>query len=634
MRRINHRLLLFLLLLPVLCGAEAVARDQVIERAWLEDAEGTLSYDQVQTQPMQPFKGVLTRGIGEGVIWIRLSIDPAGQETGGGFDTDTKLVLRVRPAYLDEVALFDPLSGTQPKLSGDHYPVSQDDYASLNLNFVIPRGEAPRDLYLRVSTTSTRMIEANVFPLTELQHQDRNLLIFSGLYFGVGALFFFWALITWLTARDPIIFAFIFSQLGALGVGFTIFGYARLWLSDALGAPTVDALLTVSVLFSIFSASWFYLRLITEIRATPIALWGLRLMMALMLIAALLLIAGQVRLTVTLIWYSVLGMPLLALLGVLLARGWRDAERKQRLLPRWVLLFYIFSNLLVLLIAVVAGKGIIENASAFTMYAPLTNGLVSGLLAVALLQYRQRISEQRQSQLLADLAVSRQHAEQEKTVRMEREQLLAMLGHELKTPLAAMRLLLGKAEPDSTSIASARKAMLEMNTVIERTLQAGRLDGGESALRLAELNPADTIRALIAQCPEADSILFDSTEPGTLSSDPDLLRIILMNLIDNACKYRAPHTAVHIALTSATQTDATGVQREGIAISVQNVPGTAGVPEANKLFDKYYRSPMAHRQAGAGLGLYIAKRLATQLGGQLEYRASNALVTFTLWLAR
>ena len=59
-----------------------------------------------------------------------------------------------------------------------------------------------------------------------------------------------------------------------------------------------------------------------------------------------------------------------------------------------------------------------------------------------------------------------------------------------------------------------------------------------------------------------------------------------------------------------------------------NTPSASGWPDADKVFQKYYRSAGAQRQTGTGLGLYQASRITAQMGGTLSYVPDSTLVRF------
>jgi len=122
--------------------------------------------------------------------------------------------------------------------------------------------------------------------------------------------------------------------------------------------------------------------------------------------------------------------------------------------------------------------------------------------------------------------------------------------------------------------------------------------------------------------------LFITTEPlPELNTDPQLLRIILGNLIGNAIKYSPPESAIDICAEPSRHSG-----KPGVRVTVQNQPDTAGVPDPEQIFDKYYRSSGAHSKTGSGLGLYLVHSITELLGGQIGYDVVREKVRFTLWI--
>jgi two-component system, sensor histidine kinase LadS len=609
-------------LFSLLSASVGVAADLITARAWFEDKSGALSFEEVKQQEFKPYTGVLSRGFGEGAVWLRLTFDPSLPSTEASLLTD-RAVLRVRPAYLDSVTLYDPLQGvSQPARTGDWFAASNDEYQSPNLNFVVPKGETSRYIYLRIESTSTRLIEAKAFTLSVVQREDQGLLLLSGVYLGVSALFLFWAIATWLTTRDRIVFSFIFSQACAVGIGFTIFGYVRLWFSDTWGPSVVDGLLTLSVITAVLAASWYYSRLLSEFKPPKAIVWAYRVHLVVVAAALGIFIAGDTRTAVTINWAAVVILPLIGFLGAALARGWDDQETNIRLLPRSVLLVYFGINSLIVAFAGSAGFGMFPQASAFNVYAPLTNGVIAGALAVIVLQYRQNLYASYQASLETRLALAQQKAAQEEASNRERERLLAMLAHQLKNPLAAISMMLESKLPNTPALIN--QAVLEMNTLIERSVITEKLADTNTLKRFeTEFSPGRVIERLISQCREPSAIRFADRANCKLRTDETLFRVLVVNLLDNALKYRAPGADVHLNLDVIDQ---------GIRVTVTNPPGPAGLPDPEHVFDKYYRSPQAYGQSGSGLGLYLVKGLVEQLGGTIDYSGSSERVEFRVWL--
>ncbi len=72
--------------------------------------------------------------------------------------------------------------------------------------------------------------------------------------------------------------------------------------------------------------------------------------------------------------------------------------------------------------------------------------------------------------------------------------------------------------------------------------------------------------------------------------------------------------------------------QDGLSIVVANCPGRAGMPDPQRVFQRYYRAPGAHSKTGSGLGLHIAEGFARMLGGKLSYQPKASTVKFALWI--
>jgi K+-sensing histidine kinase KdpD len=113
-----------------------------------------------------------------------------------------------------------------------------------------------------------------------------------------------------------------------------------------------------------------------------------------------------------------------------------------------------------------------------------------------------------------------------------------------------------------------------------------------------------------------------------LHTDRQLWFIVLNNLLENACKYAAPDTPIEIRMEMRDDTNGAA----HLQLTVSNPPNQANWPDPEKIFDKYYRSPQARRQAGTGLGLYLVRNLMQVMGGQIDYAPTKDSVRFVLQL--
>ncbi len=173
-----------------------------------------------------------------------------------------------------------------------------------------------------------------------------------------------------------------------------------------------------------------------------------------------------------------------------------------------------------------------------------------------------------------------------------------------------------------------RQAMRDMNGVIERCLQTQQMGDGQLSPEIRQHDLVDAVRAAVGSCSQPHRVQTHLPPTLPVQTDPQLLFIVLSNLLENACKYSASDTTIELQVLP--QTDPAAPQT--VALALSNLPGKAGWPDPEHVFDKYYRSPQAQRQSGTGLGLYLVKSLAHTLGGKIAYAPTDQQVRFVLTL--
>jgi signal transduction histidine kinase len=213
--------------------------------------------------------------------------------------------------------------------------------------------------------------------------------------------------------------------------------------------------------------------------------------------------------------------------------------------------------------------------------------------------------------------------------RAEQDHFMSMLNHELKTPLSVIRMSVGDKDVPLTIRERIARAVNDMNTVVERSLQADRLQYGTVTNEKHECRVGELLNARISMSADPSRVMSSISELPSVKTDYQLLGVILTNLIDNALKYSPDRALIRI-----TAGEAKRMGRNGIVITVSNPPGTAGMPDAREVFRKYYRAAGAHGRTGSGLGLYIAAGFSEKIGGKLRYVPASDEVKFELWIPR
>ena len=224
----------------------------------------------------------------------------------------------------------------------------------------------------------------------------------------------------------------------------------------------------------------------------------------------------------------------------------------------------------------------------------------------------------------------------ERQAMREQRNFLAMVSHEFRVPLAiieAASQLLGiyidsDAEADD-EVAKIRRAVRRMSDLIDICLADDRLDSSMMSLRPEEV---DLRRMLAELCDDKRpfagnrELVLTSNGPAILDADATLLRIGLSNLIDNALKFSPAIAPVFINV--ATEDDA-------VVIRVTDQGPGIAIDEQPRIFEKFYRSTKSDRVRGAGLGLYIVKRIMELHEGAISVDSDGQNgSTFAIWLPR
>jgi two-component system OmpR family sensor kinase len=220
------------------------------------------------------------------------------------------------------------------------------------------------------------------------------------------------------------------------------------------------------------------------------------------------------------------------------------------------------------------------------------------------------------------------------------ERLGADVSHELRTPLTTIRgnvdLLRLGAVDDPVERAMALDAIEvevnRMSRLVADLLLAAQADAGMKlekqpvemdTLLLQVYRQAQTMAAVGSSGGERVSVRLGHEDQAVVMGDPDRLRQLLLNLVDNALKYTPRDGTVTLALHRLNGWVRVTVRDTGVGIPPDMIP---------RIFDRFYRAPQLGRK-GVGLGLAIARWIAEAHDGRLEVESEVGRgSTFSLWL--
>jgi len=202
------------------------------------------------------------------------------------------------------------------------------------------------------------------------------------------------------------------------------------------------------------------------------------------------------------------------------------------------------------------------------------------------------------------------------------EDFIAMISHELMTPLGMIKGYMTTLMRTDTEWDEATKSEFMMiiteeadrlQNMIEELLDSSRLQAGSFLLNLKSVDLAEYLQDFLIQLrnryEKAEIILIELEEGLRVYCDPVRLTFVLDNIIHNAVKY-APDSPIEIGLEMRHYQAFLYIRDYGPGIKEEYL---------EKIFQRFYRIPHANSTIhGAGLGLYICKRIIQAHGGDIH----------------
>jgi signal transduction histidine kinase len=206
----------------------------------------------------------------------------------------------------------------------------------------------------------------------------------------------------------------------------------------------------------------------------------------------------------------------------------------------------------------------------------------------------------------------------------EREDLLHVVSHDLRAPLAAVvgqAQILRRRTPDDAWVTARADAILRaasrMDAMVEDLLDSARLEAGGLRLALERVDLEDFLDELLARLGaslevERVTVTVPRAEGIALQVDPRRLERVIVNLLSNALKF-CPDGAVRLAAERRDGWVVISVSDEGPGIDPADVP---------RLFTRYHQGRRAPSRDGIGLGLYGARLLVEAHGGRISMQSA------------
>lgn len=613
----KNLIIIFLIILANSLGSQpayANNSDQyLLSQAYFEDKSNSLSISQIEQQEFTPYLGALTGGYKTGTFWLKLKIAASTQP----------LILKIRPVFIEEIELFDFALPQQKSLVGNKYPWKASDIEAVSYNFELAPRSADRDIYLRIKSVRSYLVNAEVMSLVQYQKRDRQELLVYAAYSTLTLMIALWLLISWVLHRELVlgifaaqqIFAFLHTSLNGGILKFLFDDYF-----DPIRLNSFFSFLVVTYPFFGILANKFLLREYGLKRSFDFVFNSLLFFST--LIITLNFLTNQpltFNLNSLLVFIIILFFLISALFGVDI----NQATLKADALPINVLrIFYIF-NLILWTIAIFPLQGWLPGGE-LALHSLHIYSMVSGLVFFFLLQYRAKALLKIESGRAIAL---KSEAERERQQREEQSMLMAMLSHEIKTPLSVLKLVVDEKVSGSDLEGHANRAVNNIDFIIERCLQLGKIDAKSTQVYRKTFRLDDFIKNLICEFKTQNHTSLACHENLIVHTDQDILRIIVSNILENAIKYSPKESQIYIEARTQQVNGTAGVQLQFI-----NDVGVMGAPDPEHVFKKYYRNSSATKISGSGLGLYLVYELIQLIDGLVSYQFQHQKVVFKLWI--
>jgi len=604
------RLVLLLLVLSFSAG-HATGQDLVAERGILEDPAGLMTLADVQGAAFAPADEVVTRILNPSVFWLRLTVKVP--------QTKQDLVMSISPSVVERLAVYYlPAGGASAWTAVD--------LASRSAQLETALGLAPglQTVYLRVSSTGF------VFHPVIQTHENfiKKNQVRSLVFGSVIAAYALMVLILLFlkTERQSSLPFFIL-----LHITLCVLSYIALHDTFVSGFGSyADITKQYARAFTMMGIGTFLLLLdsffgYVDMRA---AQRGCRWMIgiSLMLTSMIYGFAGQhafrYAVIVNLCIFLVVNLALFSMAVMYVLRQ-RTTEVANVLLAGSILLTLSMVTWVVLqFLGVIAATSLLFIVSDYRplCFTALILIFFRGKDKRAYAKYKVSQSKMQAAQLLAEVQSRRLDTQMTFT---------AMLMHELKSPLYTIQLAalsLGQrgtlSQTDAKRLDNINRSADDINYIIDTCVKAERLELGTLPVKMLPVQIASLQRELLQPAWE-DRLVFSGLTSGKVHADFQCVRIVLANLVSNAIKYSPPGSPVELNV----QADPHAVVA-GLCFRVTNTVGSAGRPDALKVFTRYYRGNGSDKETGVGLGLWLAHTIALKMGAQLHCTSDDSTVHF------
>ena len=214
---------------------------------------------------------------------------------------------------------------------------------------------------------------------------------------------------------------------------------------------------------------------------------------------------------------------------------------------------------------------------------------------------------------------------EERAVEQLKSDFVSTVSHELRTPLAAIYGAAMTLQRADVKLNDAQETGMlgviageseRLARIVNDILLASRLDSGAATVEIIRTDANNVARAVLAAAeahrpPEIELALIAPEHGPEVAADPDGLRQVLVNLVENAIKYSPEGGRVVLELAQDNGRVRFAVRDSGLGIPAS---------EHERIFEKFFRLDpnLSRGVGGTGLGLYISREIVRRMGGRIR----------------
>lgn len=613
--------------------SNTIAKDYAIDykQSYFLDAASNLSIDEIASKPFIPYKDTLHLGFQKGDVWLKLEI-PKSHFSDGRKINEEKIVV-LSPFILEKITIYEQLEkGWLVQSGGSMTPMA---------NRICPYGmhcfgmhpdnlETGNYLLLKLQHTGYITVKSEITTLSALSRltadHTESITFSQSIAFSLFCI----SLVLLFIDRSPFIFTYSILQFSiyiyiifASGKIFTFLPFLPAENYSFLNYEFINfrVLLTILLIYAfmkdyIVDHTYRYLTMsIIGVTVLNFFLIGF----------------GFVQMGIyTYVAVIALNMPI-QFYGLHKASNMPTSIfwlLKLSFLVMTTLIVYGYINIFT------DSETLTSRGAEFIFYTNYRlNGAAFGVVVFLILiikYYEKTIQSLIRDK---DLQLAQETSRMNNEKLQERQTLIDVLTHEIKNPLSTLKFAAYSLKQSVTTedeIAERTNringSLLRIDQLISHVANSNKIDRYQIESKFDQVHAKSLVTQIIEDqithpLNIEEKFHIDINPTVIFCSNLQMLSLIIENLISNALKYSSPHTQIMIKI------DETETHH---IFSISNHFPLQAKPDADKLFQRYYRHDVFQPMPGMGLGLTLVKDAAQKSGSEVDFQLENERITFTL----